>query len=207
MYYHLNAKSLSIIDNGYSTLCNIKVLRVIQFCVIILTMKAIPKTIDITDIPDTNDSSLEVIPKKNNTNRKRDKEYDTMDMIAMRLVKGMSLRDIEKITGKSRTAIDTRIKKVVNMFDPESIAAYEQHKPAILTGVERVLVQDMLDPRKREDASLNNVAYAFAQVNKANLLSRGSATEIIDTGKNVKDLAELKAKTDMMVAGLLSFKD
>ena len=136
----------------------------------------------------------------------RDRTYDTMDMIVMRLAKGMSLRDIEKITGKSRTAISNRIRKLVSMFDPESIAAFERHKPNVLSGVEKVLLQDLLDPQKRNDASLNNVAYAYNQVAMQNKLARGQATAIVDVGRNIRDIEELKTQADVLINGLLAMK-
>ena len=66
--------------------------------------------------------------------------------------------------------------------------------------------REMMDKNKLKNASLNNVAYTFAQVSNANKLARGQATQILDAGKNIQDIEELKTQADVLINGLLAMK-
>jgi hypothetical protein len=109
----------------------------------------------------------------------------------MRLKKRMTYREIEKQTGIDHSTIHKKYSDVIALFDPEKIERYEANKPSVLSGAEKILLQDMLDPDKREKASLNNVAYAYDKVFQANRLERGQSTD--NTSIIIKEIKSIQA--------------
>jgi hypothetical protein len=131
--------------------------------------------------------------------RSERQKIDIVDIVNLRLQKGLSYREIEKLTGIDHSTIHAKYREVIAMFDKDKVEQYEQNKPQILSGVERVLVQDMLEPDKREAASLNNVAYAFNTIFQANRLEQGKTNAITEIREltmqisgSMSDLAKLK---------------
>jgi len=109
-----------------------------------------------------------------------DNTIDTLDIAALRFQRKLTLQEIADKYGVSKQAIHTRLAKFAALAEPETIERYEAEKPKLLSMVEKVLLKDMLDPVRREKASLNNVAYSFSQVYQANRTSRGLAGSITE---------------------------
>ena len=137
---------------------------------------------------------------------KANQKLDIMDAIQLRVVNKLSLAKVSTITGIPKSTIDKKYKDVIELFDADKINDYEIKKPEVLSGMERVLIREMMDKNKLKNASLNNVAYTFAQVSNANKLARGQATQILDAGKNIQDIEELKTQADVLINGLLAMK-
>jgi len=110
----------------------------------------------------------------------RIKPIDVVGLAALRFQRKLSFDDIAKITDIPKATAYKKIKDLEAIFNPEAIEAYERNKPEILSAVEKALVSDMLDPVRREKASLNNTAYAFQQIYQANRNSRGLAGSITE---------------------------
>lgn len=104
---------------------------------------------------------------------------DTMQALKMRFKNKNTYQEIADYFGVSKPAVHEHIQRVIaHIDDPEIVEQYEKNKAEILSSVERQLVAQLLDRDKIEKASLNNVAYAYAQVANQNRLQRGQATEI-----------------------------
>ncbi len=101
--------------------------------------------------------------------------------LQLRLKNKLSYPEIAKVFGVTHQSVYDRIQGFMKHIDsPDVIEAFEKCKPEILSSAERQLLEKMLDPEKMEKANLNNVAYAFTQINNANRLERGQATAITD---------------------------
>jgi predicted DNA-binding protein (UPF0251 family) len=100
------------------------------------------------------------------------------------LLEALQLRYINKLTyqqiadkfGVTKQAIEQRLSAFKDKFgDSEEISLYTSNKEALLTIAERELLTDLLDPAKREKATLNNTAYAFERIFNALRLQQGKA--------------------------------
>ena len=109
-----------------------------------------------------------------------EQQVDPVKLAVMRIEKGMTFPEIGKVLGISKQGAHQRFRTLAQIFDPESIEAYERNKPSILSAVEKTLLMDILDPAKREKASLNNTAYALQQVYQANRTTRGLSSSITE---------------------------
>ena len=95
--------------------------------------------------------------------------------------KGYSIRDVANHFGVTKQAVSNRFKTFAKYLpDPEAIQAYRHNRVAVLDAVESVYVSDLIDPEKRQKASLNNVAYSFQQVHSARRLESGLSTENVN---------------------------
>ena len=137
---------------------------------------------------------------------KSKQKLDIMDAIQLKVTNKLSLSKISAITNIPRSTIHKKYQDVIELFDADKINDYEAKKPEVLSGMERVLIREMMDRDKLKSASLNNVAYTFTQVSNANKLSRGQATQIVDAGQNIRDIEQLKAQADVLINGLLALK-
>lgn len=137
---------------------------------------------------------------------KSKQKLDIMDAIQLKVTNKLSLSKISAITNIPRSTIHKKYQDVIELFDADKINDYEAKKPEVLSGMERVLIREMMDRDKLKSASLNNVAYTFAQVTNANKLSRGQATQIVDAGQNIRDIEQLKAQADVLINGLLALR-
>ena len=91
--------------------------------------------------------------------------------------RGFTYQEIGDRMGASDSAVCTAIQRLMTSLpDPESVKAYEEQRPTLLTAAEMLLVQDITDIDKRAKASLNNVGYALTQVSNLRRLEQGKAT-------------------------------
>ena len=105
---------------------------------------------------------------------------DIVDAIALKIKNNLPYKKIEELTGIPHSTIHKKYQDIIELFDPDKIERYEEQKGTILSGVERVLVEQMLDKGKLKEASLNNTAYAYNTVFQANRLHRGQSSEIVE---------------------------
>lgn len=109
------------------------------------------------------------------------RKIDVAKAIELRLVKGLTMVEIAKYFDVSRQAVKQATDKFLNILqNPEILETYRKRKVDLLESAEFVLLRDLLDSKKRKDASLNNVAYALQNVNNMARLEKGQATEIVE---------------------------
>lgn len=121
-------------------------------------------------------------------------KLDNSTLLEMRL-QGMSFEAIGNQYGLSKVAIFKRFEKIKHLADclDHKTDAFEVIKPQIFTSVERTLLNELVNPDKIQKASLNNVAYAFSQINNANRLARGQANHIVDHDGLSSEIRDLQA--------------
>lgn len=108
-------------------------------------------------------------------------KIDLAEALKLRYKNKLTYEDIGKYFNCSAQAVHEKLRNFIkNIDDEETIRSFEDFKPEILSSVERKLIEKILDTDKLEKANLNNVAYAFTQINMANRLSRNQATSITD---------------------------
>ena len=105
-------------------------------------------------------------------------EFDLAEAVKLRISNCMSFGSISKYYGVPKATIIHRLRKIMGLIsDPQGNLAYERSRAAIMTGVERVLVEQLLSTDKLKSASLNNVAYTLSQVTAARRLEEGKSTD------------------------------
>lgn len=99
-----------------------------------------------------------------------------LDILRCKLEKHMSFKDIAKKYDVTPQAIHQKYHKLLAFFDADRVKEYEDNKAYLLSGVERVIIDNMLDSDKLKKASFNNLAYGLIGVNNINRLHRGQST-------------------------------
>ena len=136
-----------------------------------------PNTTKTTTAP-SSDSTLPVkrkprILKTNPAARK----VDIAKAIKLRMQNHMSYQDIGNVFGVTRSAIQKELKPLLCFLDnPEATQHYRENRADFIDNVERVLTTHMVDEDKLKAASINNLAYATAQLNNIGRLERGQST-------------------------------
>jgi len=107
-------------------------------------------------------------------------EYGKVDIslaLKLKFVNGLTDSEIANQFGVTKQAINQQLAPFRRLLAGEGLLnAYRQNFDKILENVSMELLFDLLDPAKRKSASLNNVAYAFTQINQALRLHRGEST-------------------------------
>lgn len=132
-----------------------------------------------------------------------DKPRDKIDIsvaFKLRYKNGLTFQEIADKFGVTKQAVHLALSSLTkHLPDAEEIEAYRQNKSQILEGVEKVLIDKMLDPDTVKSASLNNAAYAYQQISTQNRLEKGLATERIDSLSVTASLSELeRRKADLL---------
>ena len=100
-----------------------------------------------------------------------------LDALQLRYINKLTYQQIADKYGVSKQAIEQRLSAFKEKFgDSEEISLYNSNREALLTIAEKELLTDILDPSKREKASLNNTAYAFERIFNALRLQQGKST-------------------------------
>lgn len=100
----------------------------------------------------------------------------TTQMLKMRL-EGYSYQDIGNKAGVSRHSVRDRLKTLERVIgDPQLTSAYREHEADILDGLRRKIATSLANKADDKKASINNLAYAFTQINQAVRLLRGQST-------------------------------
>ena len=102
---------------------------------------------------------------------------DIAQALHLRLDKGLSLNKISKLMNVPWTTFYEAVKPVLSLIEnPERLEAFRQHKSSLIGNVQALLVESMSDKEKLKKASINNLAYAFGQMDNAYRLEQGQAT-------------------------------
>lgn len=125
----------------------------------------------------------------------QDKKFDLAKAVKLRLKNGLTYEEIGAIFGVCKQTAHTNIQRFLKLLPTEEeVENYDRHKSKILTSLELKLIEKMSDETAIKEASLNNAAYAFQQINNANRLEKGLATSIYDNFTIEADLAELQKR-------------
>ena len=131
------------------------------------------------------------------------KGIDLADILRYKL-RGYTQTDIAAKLGVTQTTISQRLSGLSMLFDVDAITAYKTSRVQMLTATEAMLLSELWDPVRRAKASLNNVAYAYAQIHNSRRLEEGIATSIVDTSVNNMTLLEIINRRDILMAQLKS---
>lgn len=130
--------------------------------------------------------------------------WDFKRALQLRLIKGLSYADIGKVFGVSEGAIIKGFNGYKEILaNPQELTAYQENRGGLLTAIELRLAKELASPEKLEKASLNNTAYAFAQVHTARRLEEGKATENIAYASLSLSLEEIQKRKEALRESLL----
>jgi hypothetical protein len=120
---------------------------------------------------------------------------DLSQAVKLKFINGLTDPEIGRLQGVTKQAINQALEPFkVLMSDNNTLKTFEDNYDRILTHVNMQLMSAILDPVKIKKASLNNVAYAFTQINQALRLHRGESTATIDVHNSTTQLKDLEAK-------------
>lgn len=115
----------------------------------------------------------EIIPDPD----KKPAEWNLGDALKLRLKNHLSLAEIAEYYGVPRSTVHDRFKRLIKVVgDTKLNQAYDECRAEILTGTERILIENLLDSDKLKAASLNNTAYSLKVINDCLRLERGQST-------------------------------
>jgi len=120
--------------------------------------------------------------------------WNMREAIALRL-KGYSYEDIARRYGVTKATIYEQLSGVFALLDPQRLEAYESHRTTVLAAVELGMLGLLSDPAKQEKASLNNAAFAFAQIHQARRLEAGQSTANLALHELVERVERERART------------
>ena len=148
------------------------------------------------------DKRLDRKPNGNTARRK----IDLAEAVKLHFLHGESYVTIGRRYNVCKQAVHIALKPFKQVLqDGQMLQAYNEHYVQILQSGRNLLIHDLLDPVKRREASLNNVAYAFDKVSTHLRLEQGRSTANLDVhgiARSItKDEARL-AELDQVIAEL-----
>jgi len=116
--------------------------------------------------------------------------------LKLRLVNNFTFQQIADKYGVTRQAVHRKLKRLIKIIgEPDLNRAFAERRVELLTGVERILIQNLVDSDKLKDASLNNVAYAYKEIHNARRLEQGESTENISIHADIRAMKEMETIT------------
>ena len=137
------------------------------------------------------------------SNQSPQKGIDLAEVLRYRL-KGYTQADIAAKLDIAPSTVSQRLSTFGMMFDVDAVKAYKTSRVEILTATEAMLLSELWDPTRRAKASLNNLAYAYAQIHNSRRLEEGVATSIVDTGINNMRLIDVINRRAILMSQLKS---
>lgn len=123
--------------------------------------------------------SRKKVQRLDKTGQGINKKVDVAQALKLRMVNKLSYEEIGKIFGVTKGAIHKSLQSFISIIDdPDASEAFKATRSEILTSIERQLANQLVNPDKLKDASLNNVAYAYDKVATHNRLEQGKATQL-----------------------------
>lgn len=117
------------------------------------------------------------------------RKIDVAKALELRLKKNMSYADIAKYFNSTKQAVEQALSRFTTLLkDNFDIEAYKTNKIDILSNLELELLTELVDPNKRQKATLGNVAYALDKINNINRLEKG-----LSTGNYAHIVADIEA--------------
>ena len=137
------------------------------------------------------------------TKLKKNTKVDVAKALQLRHTNGLTDSQIAVQFGCSRQAVQQALKRFNNIMLPASeLEAYQDKKAGILESVEATLVCDLIDTDRRKKASLNNTAYALAQVANMTRLEKGLATSNVAYVDLTSSLEEIQQRRKQLEEAL-----
>lgn len=110
--------------------------------------------------------------------------------------KGNSFAQIARDQGVTRQSVRDRLQPLIEMIkDPQQVQAYRENEADLLDGVTMKLARNIAVKADDPKASVNNLAYAYTQLNNAKRLLRGQSTSNINALTSIIELAHGKNRT------------
>lgn len=146
--------------------------------------------------------SAPALPK---TQHKERASVDIGHALKLRLKNHLSYQQIGIRLGTSAQTIQQRLKRFESLIDdPQLLSAYRDNRADLIDAAHMALLPDLLDPAKRESASINNLAYALKQLHEMGRLERGLATSHVDISAVQKDAVDIEARISALDAELIA---
>ena len=135
---------------------------------------------------------------------KTDKKIDVAEALKLRLYNLLSWEEIAKRFSVSSATIRYHLEPFLKFLDhpPQIYQAYQKFESALLQLAKVKILEYMLNPSVLEKATINNLAYAFSQLDHAYRLSSGQSTENVDVRSLQMSLHELKKQRAQLEAEL-----
>lgn len=138
--------------------------------------------------------SLKIPTKLPNPQLKRQK-FDRMKALQLRHVHGMSYNAIAEHFGVTRQSVYQAIGRWEDgLYSKFEVQASQNSLIQRLYALRDILMLSLGDRKKIDRASLNNVAYAFSQINQALRLEEGQSTENLNVHTLPAEISELEQK-------------
>ncbi|WP_347275417.1 hypothetical protein [Candidatus Kuenenia sp.] len=121
------------------------------------------------------------------------RKIDLAEALKLRLVNKLTYGEIAKRFGCHKSAVHGALSRFTKILkEPGEIEAYSKYKADLLNSAELTMLEKVMDTETIEKASLNNAAYAFAQLHNAGRLERGKSTSNVDMRQLTMSLQELQ---------------
>jgi len=134
--------------------------------------------------------------KANTLSLPRSRKVDVGKALELRL-RGYSYQDIANRFKCQKSTVCQALQKFLKLLDnPDLVNAYKQHEADILAAAKSRIVTRIIEPSVLKKASVNNLAYAFTQLNQAERLSRGQSTQNIDIHSQIEKLSGKLSKIE-----------
>ena len=143
---------------------------------------------------------MDDVSEKKKPGRKRrgwNKEAKLSRLIELR-TKGVSFQAIGKELGMSKPNVIYYWKKIVTLLNPDILKEFERKKVSLYKTAEMLLLSEVMNPDKLQKASLNNAAYALAQVHTARRLEEGLSTSNLCYAEILMQKDELDRKINIL---------
>lgn len=114
-------------------------------------------------------------------------------MIQLRL-KGLTVKEIADKLGMKYNTVLVTMRNLFNLLDREKLIAFEKYRNEIYSAIEFELLDLMLDPKKKEEAKLHNIAYAFDRIYNARRLEQGKSTANIGFHALIEEIEKRREK-------------
>lgn len=134
------------------------------------------------------------------------RKVDVPKALQLRHSNGLTDAQIAKHFDCSTQAVQQALKRFNKILLPASeLQAYQEKKAGILESVEATLVSDLVDTTRRKKASLNNTAYALAQVANMTRLEKGLSTSnvaYVDMASSLEEIQQQRKQLEETLADL-----
>jgi hypothetical protein len=123
------------------------------------------------------------------------KKIDVPKALRLRVTQGLSYDEIGEVFGATGQSVRVALSKFLDIADnPETLAAYREHKATVFETVEHALLKRLLVETANKRVSIGDLARALDVVGKHVRLLQGQSTENI--GLLVKTLQAVHSDVD-----------
>lgn len=145
-------------------------------------------------------------PKRDRLASIPDSKLPIGKMLNLRLKHGYSYDQLAKTFNVPRTSVYTALAPIIHLIDNPNVArGYADNRVNVLTAVEAKLVSALADSDKIKAANINNIAYAYQQINTARRLESGQSTHNVmfaDVSDALEAARERRERIEMELLGM-----